>query len=76
MLTGVALASSHLLASGERWSITGAIVCTLACLWLRFGLRPEKEGTNLGRWKGVQLVAVLSPLLILAGGVMMLAAVV
>jgi hypothetical protein len=74
MLTGLAAASSHLLSTGENWSITGAILCTLSCLGLHFFPRPEDEsvalgkpgGRALGRWKGAQLVAVLSPLLIVA----------
>jgi hypothetical protein len=63
MLTGLAAASSHLLSTGETWSITGAIFFTLSCLGLRFGQRPAERTTALGRSKAAQVAAVLSPLL-------------
>ena len=77
VLTGVALASSHLLASGERWSLVGAMLFALSGVVLLTNKRPpEGNGPALGRWKGFRSIAVASPLMIIAGGVMMAVAVV
>ena len=77
MLTGLAESSSHLFASGENWAISGAIVFAVSGL-VFFRKRPPDDlgGAALGRWKGLRTVAMLSPVLILVGGVMMLVAVV
>lgn len=40
------------------------------------GSRPPEDSGTLNRWKTIQMTVMISPLLIVAGGVMMIAAVV
>jgi hypothetical protein len=77
MLIGLAESSSHLFSSGERWSLVGAMLFALSGLVLLTNKRPpEDNGPALGRWKGFRSIAAASPLMIVAGGVMMVVAVV
>jgi hypothetical protein len=76
VLTGLAESSSHLFASGESWAISGAIVFAVSGLVFFKKRPPDDLDAALGRWKGYRLVAMLSPLVIVVGGVMMLVAVV
>jgi hypothetical protein len=77
MLTGLASTPSHLFASGERWSIVGAMLFALSGLVLLTNKRPQEDnGPALGRWKGFRTIAAVSPLMIIAGGIMMIVAVV
>jgi hypothetical protein len=76
MLTGLASTSSAVFAHGENLSITGAIIFVMSGVAFITGSRPSEDSGALSRWKAIQTTVMISPLLIVAGGVMMIAAVV
>jgi hypothetical protein len=73
MVVGLSSASSSLFVHGERMSVIGAIFLAMAGAAFLYGRRAS--GSN-GRWPAVQMAVVGSPILILVGVVMMIAAVI
>jgi hypothetical protein len=76
MLTMLASTSSPVFSHGENLSIVGAILFVMSGVAFLTGSRPSEDSGTLSRWKAIQMTALLSPLVIVVGGVMMIVAVV
>jgi hypothetical protein len=74
VLVGLSSASSSLLVHGERLSVIGAIF--LAMAGAAFLYRQRAGNGPYSRWPALKMTVVLSPILILVGVVMMIAAVI